>query len=54
MLLTNIEVWDPPVPMSAVLAEIGPSDKTKADFPHPVVAIIGSEYEAALAVAARR
>ena len=54
VLLTNVEEWDPPVPIIAVLAEIGPSDTTKADFPHPVVAIIGSEYEAALAVAARR
>jgi hypothetical protein len=54
VILTNVEEWDPTVPMSAVLEEIGPSDKTKSDFPNPVVAIIATEYDAVLAVAARR
>ncbi|MET0525633.1 MAG: hypothetical protein ABWZ91_12585 [Nocardioides sp.] len=54
VLLTRVEEWDPAVPMASVLAEIGPSETTKADFPAGVVRITDTEYAAALAVAARR
>jgi hypothetical protein len=54
VLLAQVEEWDPPVPMSAVLAQIGPSDTAKADFEVGVVRITAGEYETALAVAARR
>jgi hypothetical protein len=47
------EEWDPPVPMSTVLSAIG-SSTAKADFDLGVVRISASEYETALAVAARR
>ncbi len=53
MLLAQVEDWDPPVPMSTVLAQIDPADKAKADFEAGVVRITAGEYETALAVAAR-
>ncbi|MFL5925473.1 MAG: hypothetical protein ACJ77E_00865 [Gaiellaceae bacterium] len=54
VLLAQVEEWDPPVPMSAVLSQIGPSETAKADFDAGVVRITADEYEAALAVAAKR
>ena len=51
VLLAHLEDWDPPVPMSAVLARIDPSEKAKADFEAGVVRITHGEYETALAVA---
>ncbi len=47
-----VEEWDPPVPMRAVLSQIDPSEKAKADFDAGVVRITPHEYEVALAVAA--
>jgi hypothetical protein len=52
VLLTQVEAWDPPVPMSAVLARIGPSESAKAEFEAGVVRITAGEYATALAVAA--
>ena len=54
VLLTEIEAWVPPVPMSDVLAQIDRSQGARADFETGVVAITAGEYETALAVAARR
>ena len=54
VLLAQVEKWEPPVPMSAVLAQIDPSEKAKADFDVGVVRITTHEYETALAVAAGR
>jgi hypothetical protein len=54
VLLAQVEAWEPPVPMSAVLAQIDPSEKAKADFDVGVVRITIHEYETALAVAAGR
>jgi hypothetical protein len=54
VLLAEVEEWDPPVPMSTVLSQIDPAEKAKADFQAGVVRITASEYETALAVAARR
>jgi hypothetical protein len=54
VLLALVEEWDPPVPMSTVLAQIGPSENARADFDKGVVRITASEYETALAVAAGR
>ena len=51
VLLAHVDEWDPPVPMSAVLAQIDPSNKAKADFDAGVVRITGGEYETAVAVA---
>jgi hypothetical protein len=53
VVLARVEEWDPPVPMSAVLAEID-SEYAKADFEAGVVRIAATEYETALAVAAGR
>jgi hypothetical protein len=50
--LARVEEWDPPVPMSAVLPLIDPSEGARADFEGGVVRITASEYETALAVAA--
>jgi hypothetical protein len=53
VLLAHVEEWDPPVPMSAVLARIE-SPQAKAEFDEGVVEITGREYETALAVAEER
>lgn len=50
--LAHVEEWDPPVPMHAVLSQIGPSGRAKADFQTGVVRVTAHEYETALAVAA--
>ena len=52
--LAEVEEWDPSIPMSAVLSEIEPGESAKADFQAGVVRITATEYETALAVAARR
>ena len=54
VLLAQVEEWDPPVPMSAVLSRIGPTETAKAEFEARVVRISANEYAAALAVAAER
>ncbi len=53
MLLAEVEEWDPPVPMNAVLSQIG-SEQAKGDFEAGIVRITADEYETALAVAAGR
>jgi hypothetical protein len=53
-LLARVETWYPPVPMSAVLPRMGPSEKAKADFERGVVRITAHEFETAVAVAAER
>jgi hypothetical protein len=52
--LGEVEEWDPRVPMSAVLSQMDPTEKAKADFDAGVVRITENEYETALAVAAAR
>ena len=54
VLLAPVEEWNPPVPMSAVLAQIDRSAGARADFERGVVRITADEYETALAVAAGR
>ena len=53
VLLAAVEEWNPPVPMSAVLAQIDRSAGGRADFESGVVRITADEYETALAVAGR-
>jgi hypothetical protein len=52
--LAQVEEWDPPVPMSAVLSQMDPSEKAKADFALGVVRVTANEYATAVAVAAGR
>ncbi len=52
--LAQVEEWDPPVSMGAVLAQIAPTENAKADFAAGVVRITASEYATALAVAGQR
>ena len=52
--LAQVEEWDPPVRMTAVLSQMDPAEKAKADFDKGVVRITTNEYETALAVAAGR
>ena len=52
--LAQVEEWDPPVPMHAVLSQIDPAENARADFETGVVRITAHEYETALAVAAGR
>ena len=54
VLLAQVEEWDPPVPMSAVLSQLEPSENAKAEFEAGVVRITANEYETALAVATER
>jgi hypothetical protein len=53
VLLTQVEDWDPPVPMQVVLSRLD-SATARADFDVGVVRITAHEYETALAVAAER
>jgi hypothetical protein len=52
--LAQVEQWNPPVPMSAVLSQMDPSEKAKADFALGVVRVTANEYATAVAVAAGR
>ena len=54
VLMTRVEEWDPPVPMSDVLAQMDLSRNAKAEFEAGVVRITAGEYETAVAVAAER
>ena len=54
VLLAQVEEWDPPVPMSAVLSQIDRSENARADFETGVVRITANEFETALAVASSR
>jgi hypothetical protein len=52
--LAQVEEWDPPVPMNAVLSQIDPAENARADFETGVVRITANEFETALAVATAR
>ena len=61
VLLAQVEEWDPPVPMDAVLPRIDPAGSNpyiqanaKAGFRAGVVQITAQEYETVLAVRAER
>lgn len=54
VLLTALEEWDPPVPMSTVLSRIDPAENARADFEAGVVRITANEYETAVAAATGR
>ena len=61
VLLAQVEEWDPPVPMDAVLPRIDPAGSNpyvqanaKAGFRTRVVQITAQEYETVLAVRAER
>jgi hypothetical protein len=49
VLLARIHEWDPPVPMAAVLNQLGPT--ARSDFEAGVVRITAIEYQTALDVA---
>jgi hypothetical protein len=51
VLLAEVEEWDPPVPIRAVLSQIGPGGGAKADHDAGVLRISANEYETAVAVA---
>jgi hypothetical protein len=52
--LAQVEEWDPPTPMNAVLSHIEPAENARADFETGVVRITADEFETALAVATGR
>jgi len=52
--LAQVEEWDPPVPMNAVLSQIDTSENARADFETGVVRITANEFETAVAVATAR
>jgi hypothetical protein len=52
--LAQVEEWDPPVSMSAVLSRLEPIGDARADFETGVVRITENEFETALAVATGR
>jgi hypothetical protein len=53
VLLARVEEWEPPVSMRAVLSQMDPTEKAKADFETGVVRITANEFETAVAVAGR-
>jgi hypothetical protein len=52
VVLSQVEEWDPPIPMSTVLSRLVPLGNARADFETGVVRITANEYETAVAVAA--
>ena len=54
VMLAQVEEWDPPVPMNAVLSQIDAAENARADFERGVVRITAGEFETALAVATGR
>lgn len=50
--LTQIDEWNPPVPMAPVLAKIDRSEGARGDFDVGIVRITAGEFETVLAVAA--
>jgi len=51
VVLSRVEIWDPPIAMSAVLPEVDLAEKARADFDTGVVRITPGEYETAIKVA---
>jgi hypothetical protein len=49
--IADVEWWDPPASMDAVLSAIGPSETAKGEFDTGVLWITDGEYDAAVAVA---
>ena len=54
VVLAHVEEWNPPVPMSTLLAQIDRGEDARADFDSGVVRITANEYVTALEVAAGR
>jgi hypothetical protein len=54
VLLNQVEEWDPPVPIEAVLSQLDEAGDARADHDTGVLRITAHEYETALAVAAGR
>jgi hypothetical protein len=54
VVLAQVEDWDPPVPINAVLSQIDAAEGAKADHQAGVVRITADEYEIALSVAIER
>ena len=51
VLLTKVEEWDPPVPMSIVLSQLDTTGGARADFETGVVRITADEYVTARSLA---
>jgi EVE domain len=54
VLLSQVEEWNPPVPVNAVLSQIDPAENARGDFQAGVVRITLREYQTVLAVSAGR
>lgn len=54
VLLSQVEEWNPPVPVHTVLSQIDPAENARGDFQAGVVRITPNEYQTVLAVAAGR
>jgi EVE domain len=54
VLLSQVEEWNPAVPMNTVLSQIDPSENAKGDFETGVVRITPHEYQTVLAVSPGR
>jgi hypothetical protein len=54
VLLAEVEEWNPPVAMSAVLSKLDPAGGARADFETGILRITANEYETALEAAAGR
>ncbi len=51
--IADVEWWDPPASMDAVLAAMDPSENAKGEFDTGVLQITDGEYETAVAVSRR-
>ncbi len=50
VVLSQVEEWNPPVPLNTVLSHIDPKENAKGDFQAGVVRITPHEYQTVLAV----
>lgn len=54
VLLSEVEEWDPPLPVNTVLLRIDPAENARGNFDASIVRITHQEYEIVLAVSAER
>ena len=52
--LSQVDEWEPPVPVDAVLARIDPAENARSDFAAGVVRITEHEYSTVVALGAQQ
>jgi hypothetical protein len=54
VLLAQVEEWNPPVPVNAVLSQIDPAENAKGDFQASIVRITPHEYRTVVTASTAR